>query len=100
MPFHDALKNIAALPASLTPEQQADLVSWTIELVGQLHRELSLADFWSNPAKQDFLRKWLVQFLDGANEAGREIVPLACQAASADRLMELAKANRHRLEAE
>ena len=99
MPFHDALKNVAALPASLTPEQQVYLVSWTIELVGQLRLELSLADFWSNPTKQDVLRKWLVQFLDGANETQQAIVPFAGQAAAADRLMEVAKANRHRLEA-
>ena len=100
MPFYNSLRGVAGLPESLSEEKQAQLVNWTIELVTQLRRELSLADFWSNPNKQGFLRNWIIQFLDGNNETGQEIVPFACQAAAADRLIELAKANRHRLGAE
>jgi type I restriction enzyme, R subunit len=97
MPFFNALKAAASFDETLTAEQQSDLVSWTVELVSHLRRELSLADFWTTPEKQRVLRNWIVEFLDGKNDTGKEIVKLKNQGAAADRLIELAKANRHRL---
>lgn len=96
MPFFNALKVAASYGEPLTDAQQAGLVSWTIELVSHLQRELSLADFWTTPEKQRVLRNWIVEFLDGKNDTGKEIVPLRGQGSAADRLIEVARANRHR----
>jgi type I restriction enzyme R subunit len=96
MPFFNALKGAASYSEPLTDAQQAGLVSWTIELVSHLQRELSLADFWTTSEKQRVLRNWIVEFLDGKNDTSKEIVPLKRQGAVADRLIEVARANRHR----
>ena len=65
--------------------------------MSHLHRELSLVDFWTTPEKQRVLRNWIVEFLDSKNDTGKEIVSWRGQGAAADRLIEVARANRHRL---
>ena len=68
-----------------------------MDLVDHVQQEVRLVGFWRNAHAQDVLRKWIVVFLDGDNPTGDELVPFDKQGELADSLMELAKANHHRL---
>lgn len=65
----------------------------TVELVDHIQQDVRLVGFWQNPNAQDALRKWLVQHLDDHDG----LVEFDRLEAVADRLVELARANHHRL---
>jgi type I restriction enzyme R subunit len=77
------------------PVSDADL-AWlaglTVQLVDHIQRESAVVAFWSNAHAQEVLRGQIFTFLDDY-----EVVDFDRADAVADRLMELAKANRHRL---
>jgi type I restriction enzyme, R subunit len=77
------------------PVSQSD-VAWlaglTVQLVDRIAREASVVGFWSNAHAQEVLRGQLFFFLDDY-----EIVDFDRADAVAGRLMELAKANQHKL---
>ena len=92
-PFHDVLRQEVERDKPVDDEMAARLTEVTIALVEHIQEEVRLVGFWRNAHAQDVLHKWIVQFLDNYDE----IVPFDRQAAVADRLVELAKANHHKL---
>ncbi|MGI8921469.1 MAG: type I restriction endonuclease subunit R [Solirubrobacteraceae bacterium] len=77
------------------PVSDADL-SWlaglTVQLVDHIRTQASVVGFWSNAHAREVLRGEIFTFLDDY-----EIVPFEDADAVADRLIELAKANHHKL---
>jgi type I restriction enzyme R subunit len=92
-PFLALLRREVAGDEALEGEALARLCAVTVELVDHIRQELRLVDFWCNTGAQIVLRHWIVQFLDEHDV----IKPFERLAAVADRLVELAKANHHRL---
>lgn len=90
--FHVLNREVPAEAAASDAGRQA-LVALTVELVDHIRTEIGHVDFWSNAGKQMELQKWLTRQLDNADH----LIPFEAQEAVADRLMELAKANHHRL---
>lgn len=78
-----------------SPVSDAD-VSWlaglTIQLVARIQDQSAVVGFWSNPVAREVLRGEIFTFIDDY-----EIVPFEDADRVADRLMELAKANQHKL---
>ena len=74
-------------PAEL--EQVAEHVPQLVELV---RKDIGHVGFWKNPIAQHELKGKLVLFMDDLG-----ILPMDRQERTADRLVELAKANRHRM---
>jgi type I restriction enzyme R subunit len=68
------------------------LAGLTVQLVDHIQSESGVVGFWSNPHAQEVLRSQIFTFLDDY-----EVVEFDRADAVADRLMELAKANRHKL---
>ena len=92
-PFLDVLKSEVAGAGEVAGEMLARLCDVTVEIVAHVQQEVRLVGFWRNIHAQNMLRNWLVQFVDNHDE----LVPFDRQEAVADRLMELAKANHHKL---
>jgi type I restriction enzyme, R subunit len=65
----------------------------TVEVVEHIQQEVRLVGFWQNANAQDVLRKWIVQYLDDQDG----LVEFDRLEAVSDRLLELARANHHRL---
>ena len=63
-------------------------------IVARIQQEIAIVGFWDPHRSQarEGLRSWIVQVLDAA-----DVLPFTRLEAVADRLMELAKANHHRL---
>ena len=64
----------------------------TVELVEHIRQEIGIVGFWSRAQAQDGLRAWIFMALDDA-----DVLPFERLDAVSDKLMELAKANQHRL---
>ncbi|MGH3452486.1 MAG: type I restriction enzyme subunit R domain-containing protein, partial [Haloechinothrix sp.] len=91
-PFLAILKEEREKEAPVSPSDVAWLAGLTVQLVDQIAREASVVGFWSNPHAQEVLRGQLFSFLDDY-----EIVDFDRADGVAGRLMELAKANQHKL---
>lgn len=92
-PFFDVLKREVAGDGQLDGEATMRLAGITVELVEHVRQEVRLVGFWRNAHAQTVLRKWVVQLLDDHDE----VVPFERQEAVADRVVELARANHHKL---
>ncbi len=73
-------------------EASAQLREVVVELVDHIRQEIGIVEFWSKPQARDGLRGWIFQTLDDA-----DALPFGRLGAVSDKLMELAKANHHRL---
>ena len=86
--FYGLLEAEFATGADLPAEVRIDLVYLSERIVVEVVDHAGIVRFWHNPHAQDDLRKELIHTLDD-----RDLFPFEDQAAIADRLMELAKAN-------
>ncbi|SFO37705.1 type I restriction enzyme, R subunit [Pseudonocardia ammonioxydans] len=86
--FYGLLESEFASSASLPEEVRVDIMHLAEGVVVEVTRHAGIVRFWNNPHAQDQLRKDIVYTLDE-----RDLFPFAEQAAIADRLMELARAN-------
>jgi type I restriction enzyme R subunit len=68
-------------------ERMQKLIAATVDLVDHIRQEIRMRDFWRNTHGQTVLRGWIVQYLDREN-----VVVFERQEATADRLVQLAKA--------
>jgi len=91
-PFFDLLKQEALGEATPGDADRDRLASLTVELVDHIQQEIGIVGFWSRAPAQEGLRSWIFMTLDDAN-----LLPFERLEPVADRLMELAKANHHRL---
>jgi type I restriction enzyme R subunit len=92
-PFYDVLKQERSkhpAPNSLTPAQLAALTVMLVEDV--IRDEVNLVGFWKSATRQEALRGRIFVFIDD-----HEIIDFDHADAVADRLMELARANQHKL---
>jgi len=92
-PFLDVLKRQVAGDATVSSEELDRLCRITIEMVAHIQQEVRNVGFWKNSHAQEVLRKWVIGFLDDNDE----VVPFDKQEYVADRIVELAKANHHKL---
>jgi type I restriction enzyme R subunit len=86
--FYGLLESEFATDASLPDEVRVDIVHLAEEIVVEIDNHAGLVRFWHNPHAQDELRKRIIHTLDD-----RDLFPFAEQAAVADKVMELARAN-------
>jgi type I restriction enzyme R subunit len=86
-PFMSILVEEAGGSEALASEQLSRLAKLTIDLVAHVRQQISMVDFWRSLPLQNELRGWIIQFLDR-----EDVVPFTQQRATADRIMELAKA--------
>jgi type I restriction enzyme R subunit len=70
---------------------------YTVELVDHIRREINLLDFWRNVHSQERLLSWIVRFLDNQIDLSSLDVEFDRLPAIASRLLDLARANRSRL---
>jgi type I restriction enzyme, R subunit len=93
-PFFDLLQQEIAGDGKVEGEQLDRLCALTVEIVDHIQQEIAIVGFWDTHRAQarEGLRSWIVQILDSA-----DVLPLDRLESLADRLMELAKSNRHRL---
>lgn len=92
VPFLGILRQEVAKGRKLQPDELRKLSEGTIDLVSHIRQEIQLVGFWSNAHAREMLRKWIVQELDDHN-----IVPFERLGIVADRIVELAKVNHHKL---
>jgi type I restriction enzyme R subunit len=86
--FYGLLESEFATDASLPDEIRLDIVHLAEEIVVEIADRAGMVRFWHNPHAQDELRKQVIHTLDD-----RDLFPFAEQAAVADKVMELARAN-------
>lgn len=93
-PFFDLLQQEIAGEVKVEGEQLDRLCTLTVEIVVHIKQEIAIVGFWDPHRTQarEGLRSWIVQVLDAA-----DLLPFTRLEAVADRLMELAKSNHHRL---
>lgn len=91
-PFFDLLKQEALGEATPQGEGLDRLCALTVELVAHIQQEIGMVGFWSRAQAREVLRSWIFMTLDDAN-----LLPFERLGPVVDRLMELAKANHHRL---
>lgn len=93
-PFFDLLQQEIADNGKVEGEQLDRLCALTVEIVDHIQQEIAIVGFWDPHRTQarEGLRSWIVQVLDAA-----DLLPFTRLEAVADRLMELAKSNHHRL---
>ncbi|MFN9622511.1 MAG: type I restriction endonuclease subunit R [Cyanobacteriota bacterium] len=94
-PFFDLLQQEIA--GDVEDEEGAELDrlrTLTVEIVDHIQQEIRIVGFWDPHRTQarEGLRSWIVQVLDSA-----DLLPFTRLEAVADRLLELAKSNHHRL---
>ncbi|MBQ0977862.1 type I restriction endonuclease subunit R [Micromonospora sp. M61] len=98
-PFHDLL--IQALTENsreVTPERAGPLRQVTIDIVHLIREDVRLVGFWDNAHKREQLRRAVIHRLDDTRmEDGSDLFDYAWLRPLADRLLELAKHNHHRL---
>ena len=92
LPFFSLLRREVHGDAELEEGELERLRRQTIELVDHVQQEVALVGFWRNAHAQDTLRGWIVQFLDA-----EDLVPFPRLEGLAQRFVELARANHHRL---
>ena len=104
-PFFDLLRQEREKEAPVRGSDLRWLADVAVKVVdGLVKPSVSLVGFWKNAQRQEELRGKLFQFLVGDEDVllgdhdASEIVPFDRADAVADRLMELAKANSHKLE--
>ena len=84
-----------ALPlgeAELDGEALDALCALTVGVVDHVQQQINIVGFWSKPQTRDALRSWIFMTLDDA-----DAIPFERLDPVADKLMELARANHHRL---
>jgi len=86
--FYGLLESEFATNANLPDKVRADIAHMAEEIVVEIDHHAGLVRFWHNPHAQDELRKRIIHTLDD-----RDLFPFAEQAAVADKVMELARAN-------
>lgn len=91
-PFLGVLKQEVHGDGKVDSDALRPLAEVTVALVDHIQREIQLVGFWRNQHAQDTLRKWIVGFLDD-----RDVLPYDKLPEVADRLLDLARANHHRL---
>jgi type I restriction enzyme R subunit len=91
-PFLAVLQEERAKEGPVSESDLAWLASLTVQLVDRVSVESAVVGFWSNANAQEVLRGQIFTFLDDY-----EVVDFDRADRVADRLMELAKANRHKL---
>lgn len=91
-PFFDVLKLEAVGDEKLEGEGFDRLCALTVEIVVHIQQEIGIESFWTKPQARNDLRGWIFMTLDNADLLPFERIDLV-----ADKLMELAKANHHRL---
>ena len=91
-PFLAILKEEREKQGPVSSSDLTWLAGLTVQLVDRIRTETAVVSFWSNPHAREVLRGEIFTFLDD-----NEIVPFEDADLVADRLMELAKANRERL---
>src|SRR5487761_88430 len=91
-PFLAVLQEERAKDGPVSDSDVTWLVGLTVQLVDRISAETAVVGFWSNPHAQEVLRGQIFTFLDDY-----EVVDFDRADGVADRLMELAKANRHKL---
>lgn len=87
--FYGLLEAEFATDGTVADGVRIDIVHVAQEIVVQVEESTSIVRFWDNPHAQNTLRNQLIHTLDD-----RDLVPFEEQAPLADKLMELAKANR------
>lgn len=89
LPFHNIMVEKVA---SSAPDTTGRLISLTGELITKIRRTIRVVGFWDNPTKQDDLRKTIKRTLDTSDLFDyNSLDRLAVE------LLDLTKANRHRL---
>ena len=88
-PFHGILAE--SLPGA-DDAQAAEIVNLTREIVAKVRSQVRTVGFWSNGFRQDELRRWIKLHLDAT-----DLWPLASCDQLAAQLVELTRANHHRL---
>ena len=68
------------------------LCALTVEIVAHMQQAIGIVGFWTKAQARDGLRSWVFITLDDA-----DVLPFDRLDSVADKLMELAKANHHRL---
>ncbi len=91
-PFLAVLQEERAKEGQVSDSDVSWLVGLTVQLVDRISAETAVVGFWSNAHAQEVLRGQIFTFLDDY-----EVVDFDRADGVADRLMELAKANRHKL---
>ena len=91
-PFFDLLKHEAVGEARLEGAALEEMCALTVELVAHVQQEIGIVGFWSKAQAREGLRSWIFMTLDQA-----DVLPFERIGPVADQLMELAKANHHRL---
>ncbi len=92
-PFFDVLKGVVVTGDDpLDVEARDRLCGLTVELVEHIQQEIRIVGFWTKPQARATLRGWIFRTLDDA-----DLLPFDHLDKLADDLMELAKANHHRL---
>ncbi len=95
-PFFDVLKEEREKEAPVRGANAKWLAEVTVDMVERIVRdEVRVIGFWKNATRQEALRARLFEFLDDHDLVGFDRL-----GGVADRLMELAKANRGKLEKE
>jgi type I restriction enzyme R subunit len=88
--FYGVLETEFATDAMLPAEVRVDILHIAEDLVAEVVSRAGIVRFWHNPHAQDALRRQLIHNLDNRDD----LFPFEEQAALADKLMELARANR------
>jgi len=91
-PFLGVLRQEVGKDGEVSDDDLHKLVEATVGLVEHIQQEIQLVGFWTRAQAQDALRGWIVQYLDDIG-----ILPYDRLPAMADRLLELAKVNHHKL---
>jgi type I restriction enzyme R subunit len=87
--FYGVLEAEFATSAMLPDEVRVDIVHLAEQIVAEVATRANVVRFWHNPHAQDALRRLLIHTLDNRDD----LFPFEEQAAIADKLVELAKAN-------
>ncbi|MEU0151544.1 type I restriction endonuclease subunit R [Micromonospora fulviviridis] len=98
-PFHDLLAQaLTDHGQPMTPERAGALRQATLDVVHLIKNDVRLVGFWDNAHKREQLRRAIIHRLDEARlEDGSDLFDYAWLRPLADRLIELAKHNHHRL---
>ncbi len=91
-PFFDLLREEREKEAPVHGADVQWLAQLTVQLVDEIRRAVAVVGFWKSPTRQQELQGQVFVFLDD-----NEIVDFDRAEEVADRLVELAKANHHRL---
>jgi type I restriction enzyme, R subunit len=98
-PFHDLLARVLAEhDREVTPERSGPLRQVTIDIVHLIKDDVRLVGFWDNAHKREQLRRAVIHRLDDTRlEDGSDLFDYTWLRPLADRLLELAKHNHHRM---